>query len=248
MENPQLIEYIKRQQLQGVGNEQIKNSLLSNGWQASDIEENFSIISSPNLPEQNPQIPIKPPTTKWKIIIAILTGLVLIGGGAYVAANTLLKTKETPKMSGLESSPLVTGKPNETIPSSTESSNQNQSQNPEIIFADNLNSCTVYKTSFKHPLTGETLKKEIMGIIGGKCVYREQMPNGGEMECNYAESERVAVAKYYKNLAAAESASTSLETNLTSGEQKVAYTINGKDVENPLQEAINSKICVISGY
>ena len=111
-----------------------------------------------------------------------------------------------------------------------------------------MSSCTKYKTTFKHPLTGETLEKEVLGIISGKCDYFEQMPNGGKMECKYSESERMAAAQYYKDVATAESAGTSVNANLGSGEQKTTYTINGKVVDNPLQEFMNSGVCVITGY
>lgn len=117
-----------------------------------------------------------------------------------------------------------------------------------IVFADKLSSCIKYKTTFKHPLTGDMLEKEILGVINGKCNYVEQMPNGGKMECKYSESERVAVAQYYKDSATAESAGLSLSVDLGSGEKKTTYTINGKVVDNPLQELTDSGICVISGY
>ena len=74
------------------------------------------------------------------------------------------------------------------------------------------------------------------------------MPDDGKMECKYTENERKAVAQYYKDVATAESVGTSVNANLGSGEQKTTYTINGKVVDNPLQEAMSSGVCVISGY
>lgn len=68
------------------------------------------------------------------------------------------------------------------------------------------------------------------------------------MECKYSESERIAVAQYYKDVATAESVGTSANADLGSGKLKTTYTINGKVVDNPLQEATNSGVCVISGY
>lgn len=45
-----LLDYIKQQLKQGMGRKEIKNSLMSSGWQASDIEKAFSsIISSAQL-------------------------------------------------------------------------------------------------------------------------------------------------------------------------------------------------------
>ena len=112
-------------------------------------------------------------------------------------------------------------------------------------FPDKLSTCSVYKCKFTHPFTGESMQKEILGIVGGKCKYVEQMPAGGKMECNYVESSRKEVAKYYKNVAKAETTGTSLSLG---EEEKITYTINGKKVDNPLQELINDKTCVTSGY
>ena len=46
MINQQILDYIKQQIQQGVSREQIKSSLMTNGWQASDIEEGFNAIGS----------------------------------------------------------------------------------------------------------------------------------------------------------------------------------------------------------
>jgi len=248
MANQQLLDYIKQQLQQGVSQDQIKNSLMSNGWQSQDIEDGFNIIG-PSVPVgQNPIGLIRPAMATWKIIIASLSGVVVVGGGIYFASQKFLKPKETPKVSNEVSNQLPTSKPNETVIPAKPPAGQSQSQNPEVVFADKLSSCTAYKITFKHLLTGDMLEKEILGIVNDKCDYVEQMPNGGKMECKYAESERKAVAQYYKDVASAESVGTSVKANLGSGEQKTTYTINGKVVGNPLQEAMNSGVCVISGY
>ena len=88
--------------------------------------------------------------------------------------------------------------------------------------------------------------REIFGIVDGKCNYVEEMPNNGTMECNYSESMRKAVAQYHRDLAAAESAETEIQVG--EEETKITYTIDGVEVENPLQEALDSGQCVISGY
>ena len=115
-------------------------------------------------------------------------------------------------------------------------------------FPEKLDSCTKYKCQFTHPMTGETMEKEILGIIDGKCNYVEQMPNNGLMECKYTDSMRKAAAKYYEDVAAAESSGTSVKADLGSGEVETKYTIDGKEVSNPLQEAMTNGQCIISGY
>ncbi|MCX6751841.1 MAG: hypothetical protein NT161_03730 [Candidatus Nomurabacteria bacterium] len=182
-----------------------------------------------------------------KLFFIILILLVLVSGtSAYYFKDNLMSLFISKGTTVLKDMPIQidetqTEQPNDTISTT-------QLQNPEIIFANKLSSCTNYKITFKHPLTGETLEKEILGIINGKCNYIEQMPNNGKMECKYPESERMAVAQYYKDVTTAESVETSANTNLGSGEKKTTYIINGKVVDNPLQEAMNIGVCVISGY
>jgi hypothetical protein len=83
-------------------------------------------------------------------------------------------------------------------------------QRRELEFADNLASCTNARATFGHPLTGDTLTKEILGIVNGKCHYVEPVPGGFTMECRYTESERRAAAQYHKDVATAMFAGTSL--------------------------------------
>ena len=116
------------------------------------------------------------------------------------------------------------------------------------LFSNNLASCKAYKTNFVHPFTGETMNKEIFGIVDGKCKYIEQMPNGGQMECKYTESERLAIAKYYLDIAKESSTKIKISFGLTQGSVKSTYIVNGKAVSNPLQEALNNGACVVSGY
>ena len=94
------------------------------------------------------------------------------------------------------------------------------------------------------------MERSIVGLKDGKCIYIEQMPNGGEMDCAYTDSARKAVVKYYKDMEAAAVAGESQGVNVTikDGKTETKYTIDGKQVGNPLQEAVNNGQCVISGY
>ncbi len=114
--------------------------------------------------------------------------------------------------------------------------------------ASSLDSCSEFKCEFVHPFTGETMEKKITGIVDGKCNYVEQMPSGGEMECNYTESQRKVAAKYYGDVAKAESSKISVSTDTSNWDQKITYEVDGKEVENPLNVFMNDGTCVISGY
>lgn len=233
MINQQILDYVKQQIQQGVSREQIKSSLIANGWQAQDIEEGFNNIDALNTPTAYSVAPVAASSGLWKIIAGVVIGVAVLGGSAYLANQT---PTETPSES------LIPQQPSE------QPTPQTQPQNPEIVFADKLSSCAKYKATLKHPLTGDMLEKEILGVVGDKCNYIEQMPNGGKMECKYSESESMVVAQYYKDVANAESVGTSFSADLGREEQKATYTINGKVVDNPLQEVMTSGACVISGY
>ena len=125
MVNQQMLDYIKQQMQQGLSREQIKSSLMANGWQAQDIEECFNNINTPNIPATYSTAPVAASSGAWKIIAGIVIGVAVLGGGAYLASQTIFKSEETPTQQPSE----------QTTP-------QTQQQNPEIVFADKLSSCT----------------------------------------------------------------------------------------------------------
>ncbi len=90
---------------------------------------------------------------------------------------------------------------------------QDQQKNM-LDLAAKLESCEVYTQKFIHPFTGESLERKIEGLVDGKCLYIEEMPNGGKMECMYSVESRKAVAQYYRNLANAQSFGTNPELHL----------------------------------
>ena len=49
MINQQILDYIKQQVQQGVSREQIKSSLMTNGWQASDRYPKIKTLFTPRL-------------------------------------------------------------------------------------------------------------------------------------------------------------------------------------------------------
>lgn len=112
-------------------------------------------------------------------------------------------------------------------------------------FSNKLNSCSSYACQFVHPFTWETLKKEIVGVVWWKCSYIEQMPNNWKMKCNYPMNSLAGIAQYYKDLTN-KTAWTSIK--IGNNQKEVTYTINGKVVNNPLQEELDNWDCVISGY
>ncbi len=186
---------------------------------------------------------------KYITIIAVL--IIIIGIFASLMIYEKLAGPRTIEPLEIASKDMIaTEKNEETVETSSTSAPINQEMQLAAncdAFPDMLNSCTKYKCQFIHPFTGEAMEREVLGIIDGKCNYVEQMPNGGQMECKYTESLRKAAAQYYKDLVAAESSEFEMNINLGS-EPETKYTIDGKEVENPLQEALDTGVCIISGY
>ena len=125
-----------------------------------------------------------------------------------------------------------------------------QDKQEVITFADNLEKCTPFKSEFTHPFNGQKMQREIVGITEGKCLYIEEMPNNGKMTCRYDIGQLPVIAKYYRDVALAKSYSTSAKITSHGDKQeaKITYTINGKEVKNPMQECMKNGTCVISGY
>ena len=103
----------------------------------------------------------------------------------------------------------------------------------------NLEKCTAYSEEFVHPFSGEELTREVVGLdTDGFCVYKEEMPGDGLMTCAYSEKTREVMAQYYEDQARY---SSFAGINIT-------YVLNGKSVENPLDEVMKNGDCTISGY
>ncbi len=118
-------------------------------------------------------------------------------------------------------------------------------------FPDQLVACNPYKCEFIHPLTQEPMIREIVGIVENNCHYLEQMPNSGQMKCQYDEATRLAIAQYYKDLDQAKNISIEISGGLSPEgvDVETKEVVDGQEIlENPLQEALDSGMCEISGY
>jgi hypothetical protein len=113
-------------------------------------------------------------------------------------------------------------------------------------FIDYLETCTPHKCKFDHFFTLEKMEREIFGIIGDDCRYVEEMPNNGQMECHFSESLRLAVVQYYRDVEAAEI----MEGSVSWDPEGISatYLIDGVETSNPLQMALDTGVCVITGY
>ena len=127
----------------------------------------------------------------------------------------------------------------EAIPETAAAETDENSDVSSAGLPGNLENCTAYSEEFVHPFSGEELTREVVGLnADGLCEYKEEMPDDGLMTCAYSEETREVIAQYY-----ADQASYSQFAGVTR-----TYTLNGKSVENPLNEAMNNGDCTVSGY
>lgn len=81
MINQQILDYIKQQAQQGVGREQIKSSLMTNGWQSADVEEAFNLINTQGQLSQSDIAQQPKNFNKTALLAVIVIGVLVIGGG-----------------------------------------------------------------------------------------------------------------------------------------------------------------------
>lgn len=105
------------------------------------------------------------------------------------------------------------------------------------VLADHLEECKELKQEFTHPFTGQPTERNIVGMVDGKCLYREEMPNNGMMECKYTEDVRKAVANEYREIG-----------SMQEGNMVKMESVDGEEVESPLMKAMNDGTCEITGY
>lgn len=197
-------------------------------------------VAQPSDVQPQPTIPPLDNNKKPKILLLMLIILIVlipIGIAAFFfikqKGNSIVITEPSP-------TPIPTVQPTRPEVTDTECTD----------FSEMLSSCTEYTCEFTHTLTGELMTREILGLKDGICKYSEEMPNNGQMDCDYTEEMRKAVAQAYNDMIREGNFSVSVSGNLAEDNYEIesTYTVDGKTVTNPGQEALDSGQCIVSGY
>src|SRR3989344_1097297 len=175
--------------------------------------------------------------------IKILSGLIFIIAFSILLSGCGQKAAQTAPQSPASSAQQATS---DNTPKTTPTTPDKTPMSPEEAkfigtcgsYPDKLDACESFSCKFTHILTGELMERKIIGIEGGKCHYTEQMPNNGLMDCKYSESFRKAIAQSYRDFIASGGNAETEVTMDESGKTQTKYTIDGKEVESPLQEAM----------
>ncbi len=106
MVNQQLIEYIKKQLQNGVSKESIISNLIAKGWQSTDIESAFQMLT-PNQPLTTPVTTMQniKPTTKPFPVVAVIICLILLafGGGTIFFLSSRTSNKPSSQINTIPS-------------------------------------------------------------------------------------------------------------------------------------------------
>lgn len=124
---------------------------------------------------------------------------------------------------------------------------------PEEIkdpFADALAGCTPYRGTFRHPMTGQPLEREIEGLEQGACRYREEMPQGGRMRCAWPEEKLQELATWYRYADFWTSIRVRSRTSLGENGATTTTEVTTDDVptRSPLEESLEAGECTVEGF
>ncbi len=225
----ELIQFIQQSISQGKTKEEIRNMLLANGgWQESDIEEAFSKAGNNGK---------KKKSFKWVVVLLVLAAL---GFGGYFVVNEFHLLNPNPNNWELhmeDLSDFSTPAEDEILESEVASCNG---------FPDKLDTCEPFSCEFTHPLTGETTERRIVGLVDGICQYVEEMPNNGQMSCDYTDNMRKEVAQYYREVEP--TYDTEINISINVGDDTSVVANGAEEVPNPLLGALITGVCVVTGY
>ena len=132
-------------------------------------------------------------------------------------------------------------------------------------YMSHLAKCTPFSCKIKHPLTDELMEKKIVGLTKDKkCKIIDEMPSNSKMICHLDKEKRMAYIEHTKAAAKAESVTVSGESRTVARVQseksangsksssaskthhKVTHKLDGKEVKNPMQEALADGSCKMS--
>lgn len=235
-----VIDWIKNGRVKGYSVKELHDLLLKQGHSKADVDEAIKISLPTESLKEDSELKKKKAKVKAKADIEKIKKdinfLPFIIAGSIIIGIALIGTVLL----------LLFGV-----------SSENSSENTPALFTEcgefskKIKSCVPFTCKFQHPLSADTMEREIIGLVDDKCVYSEKIPNGGRVDCNYTEDVRLAVSEYYKDLESVGTFTSNLAEKFKSEEEKMlknTYTIGEKEVMNPLQEASELGQCVVSGY
>jgi len=209
-----------------------------------------------------------------KISLVILLGVPLVFSGCslkFVSDNKIQEEQafegksmeNSPDLSIIKEGPVV-GSSTLIVPEGVAASSSEIYPDCSV-WPDKLQYCVKYKCQYIHPFTQEIMIREISGFSSDLCIYKEDMPGGFVMTCQFPRNLRLDVADYYRSID--EDTIISVEGKVSFSESQVTYlapgvTVNGSSqlatgssielledqikTDNPMERALEEGICQIS--
>ncbi len=110
--------------------------------------------------------------------------------------------------------------------------------------------CSAFEETFPHPVTSEPMKRNVHGVVDGRCHYEEEMPAMGRLICLYSLERLDAIADYHANLDTYERLEPVSRNDFVAGQAitTTTWTLDGEPYEHPIDAAMSAGECVVHGF
>lgn len=264
MANQELVVYIAQQLEAGVTESDVRKSLMQSGWQETAVSEAFAFLQ-PIAAEPMTESQSKKSSKKIALILFIVAlFLFLIGGAVYTYSQFMSKPVEP-----VATTQFFSPEPVVTETDAQQNEIENTSGTQELTMEEqldqltkelqvvatkigqNLTSCTATKLEYTHIFDGKKYVKEVVGKLeDNKCYYTESMPNNGKMDCYFSDQQTQAIAEYTNKLVETTTIESATHVDLGPDESssQTVEKLDGVEVINPWNTALQDGSCVVSGY
>ena len=117
-------------------------------------------------------------------------------------------------------------------------------------FPGAIYNCSAFEGTFAHPITSEPMRRQVYGVVGGRCHYEEEMPASGRMICHYSLERLTSLATYHSNYELYDRLEPVSRNEFIAGEAitTTSWTLDGRPYEHPIDAAMSAGECVVMGY
>ena len=117
-------------------------------------------------------------------------------------------------------------------------------------FPGAIYNCSAFEETFAHPITSEPMRREVHGVVGGRCHYEEEMPASGRMICHYSLERLTSLATYHSNYELYDRLEPVTRNEFVAGQAITTTTweLDGRPYEHPVDAAMTAGECVVMGY
>ena len=117
-------------------------------------------------------------------------------------------------------------------------------------FPGAIYNCSAFEGTFAHPITSEPMRRQVYGVVGGRCHYEEEMPASGRMICHYSLERLTSLATYHSNYELYDRLEPVSRNEFIAGEAitTTSWTLDGRPYEHPIDAAMTAGECVVRGY